>query len=87
MFTVSKIVLPLWGMLETNLVRIFTGNKVEADLLKGTLEESGITTIVRNDFEAGTIAGFGGGFPSMIDLYIHQDDLNRAEEIIENFSK
>lgn len=73
-------------MMESHLVRVFTGNNIEGKLLIATLEESGISTIVRNGFQSGAIAGFGGGLPQDIDVYIHENDLKKAEELIENFS-
>lgn len=68
-----------------NLVRIFTGNEISVILLKGELEENGITALIQNDFQSGISAGFSGGVPSAIDLYIQESDLFQAEPIVNDF--
>jgi len=70
---------------ENKLIRVFTGTEVMVNLLKDELEKEGIFGIIQNDFKSGVIAGFGGGVPSAIDLYIQQKDLQKAEPIINEF--
>lgn len=70
---------------ESNLVRIFTGSEISVILLKGELEENGITALIQNDFQSGISAGFSGGVPSAIDLYIQESDLFQAEPIVNDF--
>jgi len=68
-----------------NLVRIFTGSEISAILLKGKLEDNGISALIQNDFQSGISAGFLGGIPSAIDLFIQESDLEKAEPIIKEF--
>ncbi len=68
-----------------NLIRVFTGTEVSVILLKSRLEEIGISAIIQNDFQSGITAGFLGGIPSAIDLYIQQFDYKKAEPIINEF--
>lgn len=70
---------------ESNLVRIFTGSEISVILLKGELEENGITALIQNDFQSGIFAGFSGGVPSAVDLYIQESDLFQAEPIVNDF--
>lgn len=70
---------------ESNLVRIFTKSEISVILLKGELEENGITALIQNDFQSGISAGFSGGVPSAIDLYIQESDLFQAEPIVNDF--
>ena len=70
-----------------NLVKVFTGNEVSVILLKGELEENGISAIIKNEYQSGITAGFLGGVPSAIDLYIKELDFNQAEPIIHEFVK
>ncbi len=70
---------------KTNLIRVFTGTEITANLLKIELEQAGIAGIVRNDFKSGIAAGFSGGFSSSVDLYIQEADLKEAEPIINEF--
>ncbi|MGD9930067.1 MAG: DUF2007 domain-containing protein [Mangrovibacterium sp.] len=65
-----------------NLVKIFTGSELTVNLLKEELENNGITSIVKDEFSSGLAAGFAGGVPSSIDLYIQESDVAEAEPII-----
>ncbi|MBT8326469.1 MAG: DUF2007 domain-containing protein [Bacteroidia bacterium] len=71
---------------QSNLVKVFTGTEVTVELLKGKLQEIGITGIVKNEFQSGAVAGFGGG-PFSIEYYILESDLKKAEPILSEFSK
>ena len=70
-----------------NLVKVFTGSEVSVILLKGELEEHGVSAIVKNEYQSGITAGFLGGVPSAIDLYIKELDFKQAEPIINEFVK
>jgi hypothetical protein len=70
---------------KNNLIRIYTGTEVTVILLKGELEQAGISSIIRNDYNSGVTAGFTGGTPSAIDLYIQEIDMKNAEPIISEF--
>ena len=68
-----------------NLIQVFSGTEVAVLLLKGKLEDIGITTHIQNDYQSGLTAGFGGGGPSAIDLFIQETDLQQAEPIIQEY--
>lgn len=70
---------------EGKLIRIYSGSEVSALLLKDELEQAGVMSMVKNDFQSGVIAGFAGGVPSEVDLYIEEADLVKAEPIVNNF--
>jgi hypothetical protein len=70
---------------KNNLIRVFNGTEITANLLKIELEQAGIAGIVRNDFNSGIAAGFSGGFSSSTDLYIQEADLKNAKPIIDEF--
>jgi hypothetical protein len=70
---------------ENDLIRIYTGTEVSVIHLKEELEENGISVMMQNDFQSGISAGFVGGVPSAIDLYILEKDLKKAEPIINDF--
>lgn len=70
-----------------SLVLIYTGTEVSVILLKAKLEEAGIAVFVKNDYHSGVIAGFTGGVPSAIDVFIQKSGLKRAKPIIGAFSK
>jgi len=68
-----------------NLIRIYSGTELTVNLLKDELEGSGIPSMIQNDFNSGVSAGFSGGVPSAIDLFIQEHDLGKAEPIVNEF--
>ncbi|MBI9062778.1 MAG: DUF2007 domain-containing protein [Marinilabiliaceae bacterium] len=66
-----------------NLIHVFSGTEVAVLILKGKLEDAGISAHIQNDYQSGITAGFGGGVPSAIDLFIQETDLPQAESIIQ----
>lgn len=71
--------------MKNNLLRVFTGTEVEVLLLKGALDESGISAMIKDDVSSSFSAGFYGGTPSSIDLFINESDLVKAEPIIREY--
>lgn len=63
-------------------IKIFTGSEVLVAMLKEELENQGIPALIKSEFNSGVIAGFSGGIPSAIDLYIEDKDLEKATLII-----
>lgn len=72
---------------ENNLIKIYTGTELTATYLKEELDSKGIGSIIKNDFQSGISAGFGGGIPSAIDLYIQESDFEKADPIVKEFIK
>jgi hypothetical protein len=70
---------------KNKLIRVYSGTEVSVILLKGRLEEIGISALIQNDYKSGIDAGFVGGVQSAIDLYIQQFDYKKAESIISKF--
>jgi len=65
------------------LVLIYSGRKIIIERIKTELESNGIYSIVKDEFQQGIEAGFGGGFPSAIDLFITESNVVKAKEIIQ----
>lgn len=75
-----------YKMKEKNqITKVFTGTELLVKLLKDELEQIGISSIIQNDYNSGVLAGFSGGTPSTIDLFIQESDLKKAEPIIRGF--
>lgn len=68
---------------ENELVCVFTGNQAQVILIKEVLEDNDIFSVVQNDFQSGVMAGFSGGLPTTIDLFIKKKDFMKAKAIIE----
>ena len=69
----------------SNLIRVYSGTELTVNLLKDELEKFGISSMIQNDFNSGVSAGFSGGVPSSIDLFIQELDLGKAEPILSEF--
>lgn len=62
---------------------VYTGRKIIIERIKAELELNGIFSILKDGFQQGIEAGFGGGVSSAIDLFVTESDVKKAKEIIE----
>lgn len=65
--------------------KIFFGYLVDITLYQAILEEEGIESVIKDEYHDALSAGFGAGVLGMVDLYVLEDDSDRATLIIENF--
>ncbi|TPN82421.1 putative signal transducing protein [Aquimarina algicola] len=63
--------------------RVYTGSLINVQFLQTLLQDSGINSITRDDMKSGMIAGFGGGIPNHIQLFVKKTDVDDAIPIIE----
>lgn len=61
--------------------RVYTGSDVNVQHLQELFAEAGISSRVRNDFDSGLRAGFGGGLPGQVQLFVVNDHLEEALKI------
>lgn len=66
---------------EDDYKRIYTGSEVNVLHLQNLLSEEDIPTRVRNDFDSGLRAGFGGGLPGQVLLFVRSSHYEKALEI------
>lgn len=66
---------------KNKLIRVYSGTELLVNLLKGRLENYGISATIQNDSHD----CFLRGVPTAIDLYIQQFDCKKAEPIINEF--
>lgn len=69
----------------SDMVHVFSNTELTVTHLKNILEDNGITSLMRNDFESGNSAGFVGGTNTSVDLYVQKVDEEKAKPIIEEF--
>lgn len=72
--------------MESNYSKIFSGNSIEAQKIVAKLHESGIEAVVKDETESGRLAGFPPASFGHVDLYVHNDELERAQELIKELS-
>ncbi|NQY05575.1 MAG: DUF2007 domain-containing protein [Flavobacteriaceae bacterium] len=70
-------------LFKSNEVRLFHGSLIEVQALQYMLLEANITSIIKNRFNSGLLAGFGDTSP--IELFVDTKYLNAALEILQNF--
>lgn len=68
---------------EEDYKRVYTGSEVNVQHLQNLLQEEGIPTRVRNDFDSGLRAGFGGGLPGQVLLFAKASHYDQALRIAE----
>lgn len=68
-------------------VRLFTGSLIEIQRLQLDLDDGKIPSMVKNNFQSGLRAGFYGGSPSQVELFIYEEDLKEAQQILASFKE
>ncbi len=66
---------------EDNYERVYTGSDVNVQHLEGLFDKAGISSRVRNDFDSGLRAGFGGGLPGQVQLFVVKSHYDEALKI------
>ncbi|NJW51424.1 putative signal transducing protein [Salinimicrobium oceani] len=66
---------------EEEYKRVYTGSEVNVQHLQNLLNEKGIPNRVRNDFDSGLRAGFGGGLPGQVLLFAKTSHFEEALKI------
>lgn len=66
-------------------VKFFVGSLIEIQRLQLDLDENQIPSLVKNNFQSGISSGFYGGSPSQVELFIFQEDQEKATPILEKF--
>lgn len=67
---------------EDDYKRIYTGSEVNVLHLQNLLSEENIPTRVRNDFDSGLRAGFGGGLPGQVQLFTLSEFYDKALKVV-----
>lgn len=60
---------------------VYTGPEVNVQFLQDLLNKAGISSRVRNDFDSGLRAGFGGGLPGQVLLFAEKLKYDEALKI------
>jgi hypothetical protein len=68
-------------------IQFFTGSLIEIQRLQLDLDANQIPSLVKNNFQSGLRSGFYGGSPSLVELFIYEEDLEKARPVLEKFKK
>ncbi|MCY1720937.1 DUF2007 domain-containing protein [Prolixibacteraceae bacterium Z1-6] len=64
------------------LVKLYTGGDVIITRIKLELEAQGIKSLIKDGFKQGIEAGFGGGVPSAIDIFVTEKNFEKARKLV-----
>ncbi|OIQ17004.1 DUF2007 domain-containing protein [Lacinutrix sp. MedPE-SW] len=69
--------------MDSNYVKIYTGNTIIVQLIRQRLQDIGINPIIKDETESGRLAGFGTTLPGQPEVYVHESELDKAVRIVE----
>lgn len=69
--------------MDSNYVKIYTGNTIVVQLMKQRLKDVGINPVIKDETESGRLAGFGTSLPGQPEVYVHESELGKAVQIVE----
>ncbi len=70
--------------METHYSKIYSGNFIIVQRMASLLEAIGISPVIKDESESGRLAGFGSSAQGLQDLFVHNDELDKATPIIKN---
>ena len=70
-------------MPHTDYIKIYTGNGIIVQIIKQRLEDIDINPIIKDESESGRLAGFATSIPSFPEIYVHENELDKAVKIVE----
>ncbi|MEM6516824.1 MAG: DUF2007 domain-containing protein [Bacteroidota bacterium] len=69
-------------MLESNYTKLFSGSFIIVKLAMERLEAVGIKPIIKDESKSARLAGFGSSIQNFQELYVHNDELEKALPLI-----
>ena len=70
--------------METEYTNIYTGSFIIAQLIQTRLEDIGIEPILKDDFKTGLRAVLVTDYPRLIEIFVHNDELEKAVPIVQS---
>lgn len=61
---------------------VYTGSEVNIQYLQELLDKASIPSRVKNEFDSGLRAGFGGGLPGQVQLFVSASHHDEAAAIV-----
>ncbi len=72
---------------DTKTVKVFSGTELEVNLLKGLLDQIGVSGLIQNESKSGILSGFLGGVQDVVDFYIQEADMEKSAATIKEFTE
>ncbi|WP_372756474.1 putative signal transducing protein [Mariniflexile sp.] len=74
-------------MKDSNYIKIFTGNLINAQIITAALEKINISPVVKEQSESGLLTPVFGGSRDYQEIFVHKDEIEKASEILEGIKK
>ncbi|MCF4101220.1 DUF2007 domain-containing protein [Gillisia sp. M10.2A] len=68
-------------MTKESYERVYTGPETNVQYLLELFKKAGFSSRVRNDFDSGLRAGFGGGLPGQVQLFVEKPHVEEAIQL------
>ena len=68
-------------------IKFFVGSLIQIQRLQLDLDDQQIPSLVKNNFQSGLRSGFYGGSPSQVQLFIFEEDMEKATPILKKFKE
>ncbi len=73
--------------MDSNYKKIFSGNIFKTQQVTAKLQEIGIEAIVKDESESARLAGFAANDLAVKEIYVHQDEITKATEVLNDVMK
>jgi hypothetical protein len=73
-------------MTNSNYTKIFSGDFIIVKRIVSDLENENITAVIKDETESGRLAGFGSAIQGLQEIYVHNDELEKAKYIMANLN-
>lgn len=70
-------------MNESEYIKLYGGNFILVTRIRSELEAQGIVPIIKDEGESQRLAGYGSLNQGFQELYVHENELKKATEILE----
>ena len=70
-------------MSNSEYTKVYSGNFIITQMIKDKLETSGISPLIKDESESGRLAGFGASIQDYREVFVHNDELEKATTIVE----
>lgn len=69
--------------MNSNYTRIFSGSFISVQTIVNQLKEVGIIPVIKDESESRRLAGFGSAIQGNQEIYVHADELGKAQSIVQ----
>ncbi|MGY6648746.1 putative signal transducing protein [Wenyingzhuangia sp. IMCC45574] len=65
-------------------VKIFSGSLVDTQHMRQLIQQVGIEPVLKDTANTALMSGFGAVNPDFQELFVHQDEVDKALEVMQN---